>query len=105
MCGVVGIVSQQPGQPGALRCADRAAAPRPGCGRHRHVERRTSCYLRKGNGLVRDVFRQRHMLRLAGNVGIGHVRYPTAGGATPIRGAAVLRQFAVRHLPWRTTAT
>ncbi len=36
---------------------------------------------RKSNGLVRDVFRSRHMLRLQGNVGIGHVRYPTAGGA------------------------
>ncbi len=36
---------------------------------------------RKGNGLVRDVFRSRHMVRLHGNVGIGHVRYPTAGGA------------------------
>jgi amidophosphoribosyltransferase len=36
---------------------------------------------RKGNGLVRDVFRSRHMMRLKGHVGIGHVRYPTAGGA------------------------
>ncbi len=36
-------------------------------------------YLRKSNGLVRDVFRTRHMLRLLGNMGIGHVRYPTAG--------------------------
>ncbi len=36
---------------------------------------------RKGNGLVRDVFRSRHMMRLQGNVGIGHVRYPTAGGS------------------------
>ncbi len=36
-------------------------------------------FLRKANGLVRDVFRTRHMLRLVGNVGIGHVRYPTAG--------------------------
>jgi amidophosphoribosyltransferase len=36
---------------------------------------------RKSNGLVRDVFRQRHMDRLKGHVGIGHVRYPTAGGA------------------------
>lgn len=35
--------------------------------------------LRKSNGLVRDVFRTRHMLRLTGNMGIGHVRYPTAG--------------------------
>lgn len=36
-------------------------------------------YLRKANGLVRDVFHTRHMLRLQGNMGIGHVRYPTAG--------------------------
>ncbi len=36
-------------------------------------------YLRKSNGLVRDVFHTRHMLRLKGNMGIGHVRYPTAG--------------------------
>ncbi|TVP53073.1 MAG: amidophosphoribosyltransferase [Halomonadaceae bacterium] len=36
-------------------------------------------FLRKDNGLVRDVFRTRHMRRLEGNVGIGHVRYPTAG--------------------------
>src|ERR1700757_919764 len=35
--------------------------------------------VRKGSGLVRDVFQQHHMLELKGNVGIGHVRYPTAG--------------------------
>src|SRR5271167_2445947 len=40
-------------------------------------------YVRKGSGLVRDVFQQQHMLELRGNAGIGHVRYPTAGaGAT-----------------------
>ncbi len=39
-------------------------------------------YLRKSNGLVRDVFRTKHMLELQGNVGIGHVRYPTAGCAS-----------------------
>src|SRR5690606_37537471 len=37
----------------------------------------------KANGLVRDVFRTRHMQRLVGNVGIGHVRYPTAGSSGP----------------------
>lgn len=36
-------------------------------------------HLRKNNGLVRDVFHSRHMFRLHGNMGIGHVRYPTAG--------------------------
>lgn len=35
--------------------------------------------LRKHNGLVRDVFRQQHMDMLRGNMGIAHVRYPTAG--------------------------
>jgi len=34
---------------------------------------------RRSNGLVRDVFHQGHMLALRGQVGIGHVRYPTAG--------------------------
>ena len=36
---------------------------------------------RKSMGYVRDVFQQRHMSKLIGNYGIGHVRYPTAGGA------------------------
>lgn len=36
-------------------------------------------YLRKDNGLVKDVFRTRHMTRLNGCFGLGHVRYPTAG--------------------------
>lgn len=36
-------------------------------------------HMRKGNGLVRDVFFLRHVQRLFGNMGIGHVRYPTAG--------------------------
>ena len=36
-------------------------------------------FLRKDNGLVRDVFHTRHMVELKGNMGIGHTRYPTAG--------------------------
>jgi len=35
--------------------------------------------LHKGSGLVRDAFRRSDILKLTGNVGIGHVRYPTAG--------------------------
>ena len=35
---------------------------------------------RKSMGYVRDVFQQMHMDKLIGNYGIGHVRYPTAGG-------------------------
>jgi amidophosphoribosyltransferase len=36
-------------------------------------------HMKKGNGLVRDVFRTKNMIRLKGSMGIGHVRYPTAG--------------------------
>lgn len=36
-------------------------------------------FLRKSNGLVRDAIRENHMMTLTGNMGIGHVRYPTAG--------------------------
>ena len=42
-------------------------------------DERARLNLRKGNGLVREVFEQRHMRRLTGNMGLGHVRYPTAG--------------------------
>ncbi|MBA0916195.1 MAG: amidophosphoribosyltransferase [Nitrosospira sp.] len=38
-------------------------------------------HMQKGGGLVRDVFRTRNMRALAGNMGIAHVRYPTAGSA------------------------
>ena len=38
--------------------------------------------LRKANGLVKDVFEAKHMQRLQGDVGIGHVRYPTAGSSS-----------------------
>lgn len=36
-------------------------------------------YMRKGNGLVRDVFFKKHMEKLPGRMGIAHARYPTAG--------------------------
>lgn len=36
-------------------------------------------HLRKQNGMVRDIFRSRDMLRLKGDLAIGHVRYPTVG--------------------------
>jgi len=39
-------------------------------------------HLRKDNGLVKDVFQDHHMLELRGNVGLGHVRYPTAGSSS-----------------------
>ena len=39
-------------------------------------------HLRKSNGLVKDVFHTHHMAQLRGNVGLGHVRYPTAGSSS-----------------------
>ena len=81
MCGIVGIVGQRPVHQSLYdaltnlqhRGQDAAGIMTAEEGR---------LYLRKSNGLVRDVFQQRHMLRLRGNMGIGHVRYPTAGTAS-----------------------
>lgn len=38
----------------------------------------------KANGLVRDVFQAADVARLVGTMGIGHVRYPTAGSDSPL---------------------
>lgn len=39
-------------------------------------------HIKKGNGLVRDIFTAENVERLKGNIGIGHTRYPTIGGGT-----------------------
>jgi len=39
-------------------------------------------YQCKGNGLVRDVFHEKQMQKLKGDMGIAHVRYPTAGSSS-----------------------
>ncbi|MFH1720638.1 MAG: amidophosphoribosyltransferase, partial [Patescibacteria group bacterium] len=36
-------------------------------------------HIKKGLGLVSEVFRTKNIMRLRGNIGLGHVRYPTAG--------------------------
>jgi amidophosphoribosyltransferase len=80
MCGVIGIVSRNP--------VNQALYDGLTVMQHRGQDAagivtwsEDGLKQRKANGLVRDVFRTRHMLRLSGNVGIGHVRYPTAGGS------------------------
>ena len=81
MCGVVGIVSAQPVNQGlynALTVLQHRGQDAAGIVTWSEEH---GLKQRKSNGLVRDVFRQRHMDRLKGHVGIGHVRYPTAGGA------------------------
>ncbi|MFC2169230.1 amidophosphoribosyltransferase [Acidobacteriota bacterium] len=37
-------------------------------------------HIKKGNGLVQDIFTAENAQRLKGNIGIGHTRYPTIGG-------------------------
>lgn len=79
MCGIVGIVSQNPVNQyiyealTVLQHRGQDAAGIMTCDENNRL------HLRKDNGLVRDVFHTRHMLQLEGTMGIGHVRYPTAG--------------------------
>jgi amidophosphoribosyltransferase len=39
-------------------------------------------HVKKGRGLVLEVFNENNMARLRGNLGVGHVRYPTVGSGT-----------------------
>jgi amidophosphoribosyltransferase len=81
MCGIVGIVGKSPvNQPlyDALTVLQHRGQDAAGI----ITEHENRLHIRKSNGLVRDVFQERHMLRLKGHVGIGHVRYPTAGNAS-----------------------
>ena len=81
MCGIVGIVSKGPVNQDiydALTVLQHRGQDAAGI----MTIDNGMFHLRKENGLVRDVFRTRHMKRLTGNVGIGHVRYPTAGSSS-----------------------
>jgi len=78
MCGIAGVVGQQNVNEElyealtVLQHRGQDAAGIVTC-------EGSQLHLRKANGLVRDVFRTSHMLELMGNMGIAHVRYPTAG--------------------------
>jgi amidophosphoribosyltransferase len=37
-------------------------------------------HIKKGEGLVQNIFNSKNLNRLRGNIAIGHVRYPTVGG-------------------------
>jgi len=78
MCGVVGVVSKSEVSPmiydalTVLQHRGQDAAGIATCNQDKF-------HLRKQLGLVRDVFRDTHMIGLRGSMGIGHLRYPTAG--------------------------
>ncbi|MHB1590088.1 MAG: amidophosphoribosyltransferase [Sulfuricella sp.] len=81
MCGILGIVAKSPvnqllydGLQVLQHRGQDAAGIVTGEGNTFHMH--------KANGLVRDVFRTRDMRNLVGNMGIAHVRYPTAGSAS-----------------------
>ena len=80
MCGIIGIVGKQAVTPSIydaltiLQHRGQDAAGIAALEGHR-------INLYKGNGLVRDVFPRSELEKLRGQVGIGHVRYPTAGSA------------------------
>ncbi|WP_299196931.1 amidophosphoribosyltransferase [uncultured Amphritea sp.] len=81
MCGIVGIVAKSNVNQTifdaltVLQHRGQDAAGMVTCEADRF-------FMRKDNGLVNEVFRTRHMKRLMGNMGIGHVRYPTAGSSS-----------------------
>ena len=82
MCGIVGIVGfTQVNQSiyDALTVLQHRGQDAAGIAT---IDSNNGFRLRKANGLVKDVFETRHMLRLQGTLGIGHVRYPTAGSSS-----------------------
>ncbi|RLA08420.1 MAG: amidophosphoribosyltransferase, partial [Gammaproteobacteria bacterium] len=81
MCGIIGIVSDAPvNEPlfEGLTVLQHRGQDAAGIA----TADSSRLYMRKSNGLVRDVFRARHLTKLMGNMGIGHVRYPTAGSSS-----------------------
>ncbi len=81
MCGIAGIVAQSPVNQAlydALTVLQHRGQDAAGI----VTSAGSRLSLRKDNGLVKDVFRTRHMRDLKGNMGLGHVRYPTAGSSS-----------------------
>ena len=80
MCGIVGVISQSPVNQliyDALLLLQHRGQDAAGI----VTMQGTQCFMHKARGMVRDVFRTRNMRALPGTVGLGQVRYPTAGNA------------------------
>jgi amidophosphoribosyltransferase len=80
MCGIVGLASQSPVNQliyDALLLLQHRGQDAAGI----VTQLGTKFYMHKAKGMVRDVFRTRNMRALPGNIGLGQVRYPTAGNA------------------------
>src|SRR5499427_4126151 len=80
MCGILGIVARSPVNQllyDGLLLLQHRGQDAAGIVTSEHA----TLHMHKGSGMVRDVFRTRYMRDLAGNFGIAHCRYPTAGSA------------------------
>lgn len=80
MCGIVGVVSPDPVNQliyDALLLLQHRGQDAAGIA----TELDRKFFMQKAKGMVRDVFRTRNMRSLPGGVGLGQVRYPTAGDA------------------------
>jgi len=80
MCGIVGVISKEPVNQliyDALLLLQHRGQDAAGI----VTMLDTKCFMHKARGMVRDVFRTRNMRALPGSVGLGQVRYPTAGNA------------------------
>jgi amidophosphoribosyltransferase len=80
MCGIVGVIAKSPVNQliyDALLLLQHRGQDAAGI----VTMQGTKCFMQKARGMVRDVFRTRNMRALPGNVGLGQVRYPTAGNA------------------------
>jgi amidophosphoribosyltransferase len=80
MCGIVGVIAQSPVNQliyDALLLLQHRGQDAAGI----VTMQGHKCFMHKARGMVRDVFRTRNMRALPGNVGLGQVRYPTAGNA------------------------
>ena len=83
MCGIVGIVSNRAVNTDlydALTVLQHRGQDAAGL----MTSDGEKFHIRRGNGLVRDVVFERHMRYLTGSIGIGHVRYPTAGSLSAL---------------------
>jgi len=80
MCGIVGVISKAPVNQliyDSLLLLQHRGQDAAGI----VTMQGTKCFMHKARGMVRDVFRTRNMRGLPGTVGLGQVRYPTAGNA------------------------
>jgi amidophosphoribosyltransferase len=78
MCGVVGLLSES-AVSGLLYNALSILQHRGQDASGMVTADKSDLYTCKGNGLVRDVLPPKQLSMLPGNMGLGHVRYPTAG--------------------------